>query len=412
MDKENRNQDSVVESDNLDHDKIKPDSGKRNRLIAFVGIALLLAALGWAYWPNGADEHAANDEESEQSEKAETPEGIILIDEKQIEVSSIEIEAVQLGAASELAFPATVASSPNAVARIDARASGVVRSVNKTLGDYVKRGETIARIESADAAGLASQVAAARARVNELSAYYNRERRLFEAKVTARQDLEAAQANLQVARSELSRAQAAAGAAGISGDGRSLAVTSPISGQITSAPVMLGSYVSAGDELFQIVNGKGLQVQVALPAADAVRIKQGDEATLELGGGGQIGGRVRSVTPALDPESRSATAIITLAGAVPGLQPGAFLQARIRPSGETNAEAISVPESAVQTIEGREVVFVRTPNGFQATPVVTGSRSGGRLLIESGLKEGQKIATVNAFLLKAELGKEEAEHGH
>jgi len=412
MDKENRNQDSVVESDNLDHDKIKPDSGKRNRLIAFVGIALLLAALGWAYWPNGADEHAANDEESEQSEKAETPEGIILIDEKQIEVSSIEIEAVQLGAASELAFPATVASSPNAVARIDARASGVVRSVNKTLGDYVKRGETIARIESADAAGLASQVAAARARVNELSAYYNRERRLFEAKVTARQDLEAAQANLQVARSELSRAQAAAGAAGISGDGRSLAVTSPISGQITSAPVMLGSYVSAGDELFQIVNGKGLQVQVALPAADAVRIKQGDDATLELGGGGQIGGRVRSVTPALDPESRSATAIITLAGAVPGLQPGAFLQARIRPSGETNAEAISVPESAVQTIEGREVVFVRTPNGFQATPVVTGSRSGGRLLIESGLKEGQKIATVNAFLLKAELGKEEAEHGH
>lgn len=412
MDKENRNQDSVVESDNLDHDKIKPDSGKRNRLIAFVGIALLLAALGWAYWPSGADEHAANDEESEQSEKAETPEGIILIDEKQIEASSIEIEAVQLGAASELVFPAIVASSPNAVARIDARASGVVRSVNKTLGDYVKRGETIARIESADAAGLASQVAAARARVNELSAYYNRERRLFEAKVTARQDLEAAQANLQVARSELSRAQAAAGAAGISGDGRSLAVTSPISGQITSAPVMLGSYVSAGDELFQIVNGNGLQVQVALPAADAVRIKQGDEASLELGGGGQIGGRVRSVTPALDPESRSATAIITLAGAVPGLQPGAFLQARIRPSGETNAEAISVPEAAVQTIEGREVVFVRTPNGFQATPVVTGSRSGGRLLIESGLKEGQKIATVNAFLLKAELGKEEAEHGH
>lgn len=412
MDKENRNQDSVVESDNLDHDKIKPDSGKRNRLIAFVGIALLLAALGWAYWPNGADEHAANDEESEQSEKAETPEGIILIDEKQIEASSIEIEAVQLGAASELVFPATVASSPNAVARIDARASGVVRSVNKTLGDYVKRGETIARIESADAAGLASQVAAAHARVNELSVYYNRERRLFEAKVTARQDLEAAQANLQVARSELSRAQAAAGAAGISGDGRSLAVTSPISGQITSAPVMLGSYVSAGDELFQIVNGNGLQVQVALPAADAVRIKQGDEASLELGGGGQIGGRVRSVTPALDPESRSATAIITLAGAVPGLQPGAFLQARIRPSGETNAEAISVPEAAVQTIEGREVVFVRTPNGFQATPVVTGSRSGGRLLIESGLKEGQKIATVNAFLLKAELGKEEAEHGH
>jgi len=377
-----------------------------------LGVIVLVAVIAWTFWPRDSGDNAGRDEESEQSEKAEAPEGVLMIGEKQIAASSIEIETVEYGAASELVFPATVASSPGAAARIDARASGVVRSVSKTLGDYVKRGETIARIESADAAGLASQVAAARARVNELSAYYNRERRLFEAKVTARQDLEAAQANLQVARSELSRAQAAAAAAGISGDGRSLAVTSPISGQVTSAPVMLGSYVSAGDELFQIVNGNGLQVQVALPAADAVRIKQGDEATLELGAGQEIGGRVRSVTPALDPESRSATAIISLAGAVPGLQPGAFLQARIRPTGETNVNAISVPEAAVQMMEGKEIVFVRTKTGFKTTAVVTGPRSGGRIMIESGLQQGQQIATKNAFLLKAELGKEEAEHGH
>lgn len=382
---------------------------ERSHLIAVSGVLILLAALAWVFWPadlNGPDQQA------EQGEKSEVPEGVLLIDEKQIAASSIEIEAVQFGAATELVFPATVAAAPNASARIDARASGVVRSVNKTLGDYVRRGEPIARIESADAAGLAAQVAAARARVNELSALYDRERRLFEANVTARQDLEAAQANLQVARSELSRAQAASAAAGVSGDERSLAVTSPISGQITSSPIVLGSYVSAGEEMFQIVNASGLQVQVALPASDAARIRPGDEATLEFGEEREIGGRVRSITPALDPESRSATAVISLAGAVPGLQPGAFLQARIRLSGETDATSISVPESAVQMVEGREVVFLRTRTGFRATPVVTGSRSGGRIVIESGLQDGQRIATENAFLLKAELGKEEAEHGH
>lgn len=382
---------------------------ERSHLIAVSGVLILLAALAWVFWP--ADSNGP-DQQAEQGEKSEVPEGVLLIDEKQIAASSIEIEAVQFGAATELVFPATVAAAPNASARIDARASGVVKSVNKMLGDYVRQGEVIARIESADAAGLAAQVAAARARVNELSALYDREKRLFEANVTARQDLEAAQANLQVARSELSRAQAASAAAGVSGDGRSLAVTSPISGQITSAPIVLGSYVSAGEEMFQIVNASGLQVQVALPASDAARIRPGDEATLELGQDREIGGRVRSVTPALDPESRSATAIISLAGAVPGLQPGAFLQARIRPSGETDATSISVPESAVQMVEGREVVFVRTRTGFRATPVVTGSRSGGRIVIESGLQNGQRIATENAFLLKAELGKEEAEHGH
>ncbi len=391
---------------------------KRNQLIAIIGILVLLAVAAWAFWPGGADGHSNEEHgeeghsEEEGGKETEASEGALQISEEQIEASSIEIEAVQFGAATELVFPATVAAAPNASARIDARASGVVRSVNRTLGDYVRRGEAIARIESADAAGLASQVATARARVNELSALYDRERRLFEANVTARQDLEAAQANLQVARSELSRAQAAASAAGVSGDGRSLAVTSPISGQITAAPIVLGSYVSAGEEMFQIVNASGLQVQVALPASDAARIKPGDEATLELGEDREIGGRVRSVTPALDPESRTATAIITLAGAVQGLQPGAFLQARIRPSGETDATAISVPEAAVQMVEGREVVFVRTQTGFQATPVVTGSRSGGRITIVSGLQEGQRIATENAFLLKAELGKEEAEHGH
>lgn len=385
---------------------------KRNQIFALMGVLALLSVSAWIFWPNGTDQYVNAESAERAGGEIGAPEGAVQINADQIVASAIEIEAVQFGAASELIFPATVAAAPNASARIDARASGVVRSVDKALGDYVRQGESIARIESADAAGLASQVATARARVNELSALYDRERRLFEANVTARQDLEAAQANLQVARSELSRAQAAATAAGVSGDGRSLSVTSPISGQITTASIVLGSYVTAGEELFQIINANGLQVQVALPANDAARIKPGDEATLELGEDREIGGRVRSVTPALDPESRSATAIISLAGAVPGLQPGAFLQARIRPSGETDATAISVPEAAVQMVEGREAVFVRTATGFQATPVVTGSRSGGRILIESGLQEGQQIATVNAFLLKAELGKEEAEHGH
>lgn len=380
---------------------------KRNILIA-VAVVLLATAAIWAFWPNDSEDHS----EDEHSEAADAPEGIVPISDQQIEASSIGIETVEAGSATELVFPATVAAAPNASARIDARASGVVRSVNKTLGDYVRKGETIASIESADAAALASQVAAARARVGELSALYDRERRLFEANVTARQDLEAAQANLQVARAELSRAQAAAAAAGVGGNGRSLAVTSPISGQVTSAQIVLGAYVSAGDELFQVVNASGLQVQVALPANDAARISPGDEATLELGQGREIGGRVRSVTPALDPENRSATAVISLARGASDLRPGAFLQARISPSGEADAATISVPEDAVQMVEGREVVFVRMASGFQAVPVVTGARSGGRIQIRSGLREGQRIATRNAFLLKAELGKEEAEHGH
>ena len=380
----------------------------RRKLAIIAGIIILAAALLLLLWPdNQADPHTEDD-----VAERELPEGMVLIDNEQIRTAEIEVAAVETGAAVELVFPATVAASPTGSARIDARASGVVRIVGKTLGDYVRQGETVARIESADAAALASQLSVARARVTELSAVYDREQRLFDANVTARQDLEAARANLDVARSELNRAQAAVAAAGVSGDGRSLAVTSPLAGRITAAPIVLGSFVDAGEELYRVVNPNGLQIEVALPSEDASRIQPGDEAAVIVGDGREIGARVRSVTPSLDPESRSATAVLSLTRAIPGLQPGAFLQARIRPSGEVDQSRIAVPEDAVQVLEGRNVVFVRTQRGFQAREVATGSRSAGMVTILSGLEPGQQIATDNAFLLKAELEKEGAEHGH
>jgi len=380
----------------------------RRKLAIIAGIVILAAALLIMFWPEGQVEKTPQDEATE----IQLPEGLVLIEEGQIRAAEIEVGTVQTGSSVELVFPATVAASPTSSARIDARAGGVVRSVGKTLGDYVRKGETVARIESADASALASQLSSARARVTELSSAYDRERRLFEANVTARQDLEAARANLDVARAEFSRAQAAVAAAGVSGDGRSLAVTSPLSGRVTAAPIVLGSFVDAGEELYRIVNPDGLQVEVALPSEDASRIQPGDEASLIVGDGREIGARVRSVTPSLDPESRSATAVLTLTRAIPGLQPGSFLQARIRPSGEVDQSRIAVPEDAVQVLDGRDVVFVRTRRGFQAREVETGSRSAGMVTILSGLEPGQQIATDNAFLLKAELEKEGAEHGH
>lgn len=382
------------------------------KTLALLGGAVLLAIVLFVWLrpssPAPSDEEHA-EEGHEEGEEA-GPEGFVPITPQQLASSKIAVARVQQGSAVELVFPATVAARPTGIARIDARASGVVRSVSKTLGDPVQRGETVARIESGEAASLASQLSTARARVNELSALYERERRLFAERVTARQDLEAAQANLAVARSELQRAQAAVSAAGVSSDGRSLAVTSPLSGRITAAPAVLGAFVNAGDELYRVVDPSALQIEAAVPAADIGRLRPGDEATLILPDGREIGGRVRSLTPAVDAENRAATAVITLAGANPGVQPGAFLEARIRPSGAADPNRISVPQEAVQVVEGRDVVFEQIRGGFQARPVTVGERSGGRVTIVAGLRPGTVIATTNAILLTAELGKEGAEH--
>ena len=66
----------------------------------------------------------------------------------------------------------------------------------------------------------------------------------------------------------------------------------------------------------------------------------------------------------------------------------------------------------MQTVEGGSVVFVAVRNGFRATPVLVGRQAGGRTEILRGLTGDERIAAANAFLLKAELAKGQAEHGH
>jgi cobalt-zinc-cadmium efflux system membrane fusion protein len=94
------------------------------------------------------------------------------------------------------------------------------------------------------------------------------------------------------------------------------------------------------------------------------------------------------------------------------VQPGQSLRVRIVTARVAATEAIIVPEKAVQTVAGHDVVFVRTPTGFQARPVTVSQRSAGRAEIVAGLAAGQSVATRNAFLLKAELSKGEGGDEH
>jgi len=81
-------------------------------------------------------------------------------------------------------------------------------------------------------------------------------------------------------------------------------------------------------------------------------------------------------------------------------------------TGQAVAGGLTVPSEAVQTVDGNTVVFVQVEGGFQATPVLAGRQASGRTEILRGLTGDERIAGTNAFLLKAELAKGEAEHGH
>lgn len=337
-------------------------------------------------------------------------EGLIEMDAARAKAAGIITEVTQAGGlGAEIIAQGVVAAAPDGEAVLTARADGAITRITKRLGDSVAAGEAIAYLESRDASTIAAERSTANARAIAARSAYAREKRLFDAKVTARQDLEAAQAVVAEAEAELRRTQSAASAARISGDGRFLAVTSLISGRITKSDATLGSYVTAGAELFRVSDPRKIQINASVLPADARRIRAGDHAVIELIGGETVNAIVRSATPSLDPESKTATIVLAPEG-VGQLTPGQGLRVRITPAGAAPTSMISLPEEAVQTVEGREVVFVQSARGFQATTVVTGQRGGGRIEIVDGVKPGAVVATKGAFLLKAEVGKGEAEH--
>jgi cobalt-zinc-cadmium efflux system membrane fusion protein len=385
----------------------------KNKLIAGAAIAALVLGGGGVMLgrtmlaPEATIAAAAPADEAEEEGHVE---GQILMDEARSKAAGIVTEALQSGGlGAEILAQGVVASTPEGEAVLTARADGAVVRINRQLGDFVRAGEAVAIMESRDAASIAAERSSASANLALARSTYAREKKLFDAKVTARQDLEGAQAALAQAEAEARRSQSAASAAKVSGDGRTLGVISLISGRVTKADAKLGSYVLAGTELFRVSDPNRIQINASVLAADARRIKPGDTAVIELLGGETVTAVVRSATPSLDPESKTATIVLTPQG-IGGLTAGQGLRVRIKPRGGGDTALIALPEEAVQTVEGKEVVFVKTAKGFQATTVVTGKRGGGRIEIVDGLKPGAVVVTKGAFMLKAELGKGEAEH--
>jgi cobalt-zinc-cadmium efflux system membrane fusion protein len=314
----------------------------------------------------------------------------------------ISVEAVTNGGmGGEILITGTVAAQANSEAVVVARAAGNVTRVLRQLGDTVKAGEALAQVDSADAASMSAERAVTRARAELARKVYTREAALFAQGVTARQDMEAAQSALAVADSEAQRAALVAKAAQVGADGKSVTVTSPIAGKISAQTLTLGGFVQPQTELFRVAGNGQVQVEAALPASDIGRVNVGDKATIIAANGTSVDATVRAFTPTVSGTTRSAIVVLTPVSTVRTLVVGEGVQARLHV--RNSAAGMVVPEDAVQNVDGRDVLFVRTKDGFVAQPVLVGARSGGVAHIVSGIKAGGQVATRNAFLIKADM---------
>ena len=376
-------------------------TGARAVLSALIPLMLLACGGG----EKKADEPAGMEgmEKGEAGKPADKD--AVMLSAQQIADAGIEVGRPTIGGiAGAIELPALIQGDPQGVQVVSATIGGRLVALNRNLGQPVGRGETLAIIESREAASLNAEVEAARARSALAQSNLRREQRLFAERVSPEQDLVAARTAATEANIAVRLAQQQLSATGGSGGALNrVAIRSPIAGQVIARAATLGQTVAADGELYRVANLSRVTIAASLSPADAGRVRPGTRVEVTSAGRRQEG-RVTFVSPVLDETTKLVQVLATLDNGGGTWRVGEPVTASILlPS--TNDRSIAVPSTAVQSVENKTVVFVRTPTGFKAMPVTAGRRNGDQVVITAGLNGSERIATTNSFTLKAELGK-------
>ena len=177
-------------------------------------------------------------------------------------------------------------------------------------------------------------------------------------------------------------------------------IKAPFDGVIVQKHITRGERVGDDADIFTVVDTASVWVNLTVYTKDLASVAKGREVVLRAEhSGSQARGRIAAVTPFVEESSRTATARVVLDNADGRWVPGTFVTGFVSSSEEDLP--VVVPRDAVQTIEGRDVVFVEHEDGLEMTPVTIGRADRGSVEIASGLEPGSRYVAEGAFQLKA-----------
>ncbi|MGV3724076.1 MAG: efflux RND transporter periplasmic adaptor subunit [Actinomycetota bacterium] len=236
-----------------------------------------------------------------------------------------------------------------------------------------------------------------------------------------RRAVESAQAQVEGARSEAREADAAAAGAreavraalnrlqlfGVkAGSGNQVAITAPMSGHVHSRPVNVGQVVAAGELLATVVNTDSVWVESNVFEKDLPRIRLGQRVTIGADAvpGRTFEGSVSYISHDVDPTTRAVQLRTVVPNSNELLKPNMFVRVIIG-VGQSGA-GVTVPIDALQEQGGEQVVFVAETEGVYRRKVVqVGATLGDQVVIEAGVKPGERVVTRGSYQLLAKVRK-------
>lgn len=351
----------------------------------------------------------------------EQAEGRVRMDDAAVKNAGIELRSA--GPAkirSSLQLQGEIQFNQDRVAHVVPRLAGVVVQSAKNLGDPVKKGELLAVLESQTLSDLKSEHLATQTRLDLARETFEREKRLWEEKISARQDYLASRqafAEAEIAHRNAEQKLLALGLthAAVMRGGRDgltrYEVRAPIDGVVIEKHLGVGEAVKEDASIFTIADLSTVWAEMTIYPKDLGSVKLGQKVTVRASAlNAEAEGRVAYVGSLIGEQTRSAKARVTLPNPERSWRPGLFVTVDLVQD-ETEVP-VAVSAEAIQTYRDWKVVFGRFGEFFEARPVELGRSDGKWIEVVSGLAPGTSYAATNSFVLKADLGKAGASHDH
>ena len=284
-------------------------------------------------------------------------------------------------------YAGTAPLEARAESQVVAKTSGVALQVLVEVGQQVRAGQVLVRLDSARAE---LQAAQSEAQLRKLEANYNRSRQLASQQLLSANDLdqlkfdlENARAVNRMARLELSYAN----------------VLAPISGVIAERSIKPGNFVQINTPIFRIVDTSRLEATLNVPERELATLKSGLPVQLGVDAlpGQVFQGRVDRVAPVVDSGSGTFRVVCAFDGG--GLlQPGMF--GRMKIDYDQRADALTVPRNALLEDDDDPAVFVVRGDKAARVPVKLGYYDGPWVEVRDGLKPGDRVVTAGKVALR------------
>lgn len=399
------------------------------RVLILIGGILGLATLSLVYFfsptKNPSQQSKFQDHEKEEDTHHHEEEKMVTLTPEQIKIANFTVIKITPDSFKKrLSLPAEVSLNENKITHVVSPIPGVVHEIFKNLGDEVKTGELLATLKSREMAEAKAVYIAAHKEVNLKEDLYKREEQLVKQKLRPETEFLKTRNAYETAKIDLDQKKQKLIALGMTeehiqnlptqdGPLNIYNIESPINGKIIERHLTSGEIIASDKQIFTLANLDTVWINLSINSTSLPSIKKGQKVdVLSQAKNLQVQGEILYVSPVINEETRTGRAIVELQNANNIWNPGDFVTAHVII--DEKRQFLSIPKDAIQKIEGENMIFIKTSDTtFKAekvTPISFGQSDA--VEIKEALKEGLEIVTKNSFLLKAELGKSEAEHAH